>query len=654
MGSFVALAVCASAPVRAQTAAVARISTWHAICAWGAPLGTGLWGQTVDAGPPPDPSVTGPALIPASPQTPSAAQEEAPAPGSTAGGTTTQPVETFIPFPPRPPGTRPVRAKPLKMTVGTPPTTGDLGSEADTLAPNAVAVGAVAGDEDARTMALNENWSFTLKGYLRAPMRVGYGQSDSSAAGDANPPNELHSPVRMVGASSSNWSYINIAPNPTASLRATIANPRVAATMILSMNQFSGVGYQDLDSQGGMSQAFVTLKFPETFGERGGLAWTVGAFGNRYGYSGPRQVNAGYYGTYLFGRTRVMGEAVTANIDLTEHLELLIEHGFGAEMEILPILGAALPKQMFIPGDPHAQLGSDFLHHAHVALWVDDWLKIATHYLTSWTPNDRANDSYVAPQTSRLSVVGAEVHLDHPRWGNGYLGYSHIWADNLMPLNDALQVIHGSRGYDFKLQYFGNKLRNFEGNGGYLPYDSGRVETILFQHKFYSTGLLRQPPKSRGWMLGIYGMYSHSYSPARTGATVRPPSNAGVTYGPNFPAYTDNKLKYGVDLLHALWKTLSLGVRYDRVQPTSNDPSDDNPSGNCSNFWSPFSLSCGQSYMAITPYIWLQPDWNSTRRITISYTHFFLGNHAYPDSPYSAIQKSSDTNLFMISALMSL
>lgn len=535
------------------------------------------------------------------------------------------------------------------MTVGVPPTTGDLGSEADTLTPNAVAFG-----EEGRTMAISENWSFTLKGYLRAPMRVSYGPSDASAASDANPPYELHAPPRMVGASSSNWSYINIAPNPTASLRATIANARVAATLILSMNQFSGVGYQDLDSQGGMSQGFVTLKFPNAFGERGGLAWTVGAFGNRYGYAGPRQVNAGYYGTYLFGRTRVMGEALTANIDLTDHVELLIEDGFGAELEILPILGQALPKQMFIPGDPHAQLGSDFVHHAHIALWIDDWLKVATHYLTSWTPNDRASDFYTAPQDARLSVVGAEVHVDHPRWGSGFLGYSHTWADNLMPLNDGLQVIHGARGYDFKLQYFGNKLRNFDGSGAYLPYDNGRVETILFQHKLYSTGLFRLPPKSRGWVLSLYGMYSHSYSPARTGATVDFSSKFGVTYGPNFPAFKDDKLKYGVDVLHALFRTLSLGIRYDRVQPTSQDPSPENPVGHCANFWSPFDRSCGQTYMAITPYIWLQPDWNSTRRITISYTRYILGSHAYPDSPYSAIQKVADPNLFMISALMSL
>ena len=325
--------------------------------------------------------------------------------------------ETYIPLPARPAGLGPRRSKALKMTVGVPPTTGDLGSESDTLTPTT----GPSPDENVGQIRLNDTWSFVLKGYLRAPMRVGFGARDDGAPG-----NEWHSPPRMVGMSSSNWAYINVAPNPTGSLRASISNERVTGTLIISTNTYSGVGYPDLDSQGGMAQGYVTLKFPDAFGMRGGLAWTLGAFSNRYGYAGHRQVNSGYYGVYLFGRTRTVGETLTANIDLTDHVELLIEHGVGAELETLPILGANLPKQMFIPGDPHDQLGSDFVMHGHVSLWIDEWLKIGTHYLTSWTPKD--NSLTPGSSDAQLSVVGGEIHLDHPRWGNGFIGYSHVWA----------------------------------------------------------------------------------------------------------------------------------------------------------------------------------------------------------------------------------
>lgn len=541
------------------------------------------------------------------------------------------PAETFIALPPMPPGARHVRAKSLKMTVGVPPTTGDLGSEADSVDSTTSLA------EGGRTARISDNWSFVLKGYLRAPMRIGYGPKDGTAAGAASPDYEFHSPVRMVGLSSSNWAYINIAPNSTSSLRATIQNSRVAATMILSMNTFSDVGYSDLDSTGGLGQGYVTLKFPDAFAERGGLSFSLGAFATRYGYAGPNQVNAGYYGTYLFGRTRLVGETLTADIDLNDRVELLFEHGFGAEIDILLKQDNA-PKQMFIPGAPNQRLGSNFVHHAHVALWIDQWLKVAAHYITSWTPNDNAqNASFGVIGEGRLSSTGAEVHLDHPRFGHGYLGYSHVWGENLLVLNDALNVIHGGRGYDFKLQYFGNKLRLYDQNSTFYPNDSGRVDTILFQHKLFSNGLFDHPLKGIGVSLAVFGMYSHVYSPASR----RPFDSGKVTQNgvpvmlPAYNTIRDNKLKFGTDVLFSAMRNVSVGFRFDRVQPTSMDT--------------------GQSYSAYTPYLWITPDWNSTRKMIVSYTRFALGRDSFPDSPYSgATYAYADPNLFVISVLMSL
>ena len=54
-----------------------------------------------------------------------------------------------------------------------------------------------------------------------------------------------------------------------------------------------------------------------------------------------------------------------------------------------------------------------------------------------------------------MMVYGGEVHLDHPIAGNGYIGYSRVDAKDIMPLSDAIQVIHGSTGAVFKENYFG-------------------------------------------------------------------------------------------------------------------------------------------------------------------------------------------------------
>src|SRR5262249_4103319 len=155
----------------------------------------------------------------------------------------------------------------------------------------------------------------------------------------------------------------------------------------LASSAFLDTGYPNLDQIGGISQAYLTLKFPTAFGVWGGLAWTVGSFSNRYGNAGPNQTSSGYYATYLFGRTHVMGEDLTADVDLNDDVELVLEHGLGAKIDVTPLLGTYAFQPSYFPGQGHAAHGSNFLHHAHAGILVNRWLQFGAHYLTSWTPN---------------------------------------------------------------------------------------------------------------------------------------------------------------------------------------------------------------------------------------------------------------------------
>jgi hypothetical protein len=585
--------------------------------AWPAASAHGQAGPNAGTPPAPPPAASDGAAVVIAPPAP-------PAPAATPGlpGVPEIPrTETFIALPPKPEGqeAKQARAKPLKTTVGIAPTASDLGNETDT---------GTGADSAGVDVLQKGSWYLNIRGYIRAPLRIGLGPTDASSP--LSPTGlELHSPPRMVGFSSSNWAYIAIAPNSSASIRTTITNPRVSGTLILTTSSLDVAGYNNLDSRGGASQAYVTVKFPETFGSRGGLAWTVGSFSNSYGTAGPRQTNTGFYGTYLFGRIHNVGEDLTASIDLNDHVELLLEHGFGARLELLPVLGMALPKQMFTPGDPKQNLGSNFIHHAHAGLRVDDWLKIGAHYLTSWTPDDRDT---LPPKEGRLSSTGADVHVDHERWGSFYIGYSHVWGHNLFPLDEALQVIHGGRGYDFKLQYFGNKLRQYSGSGSYLPNDGGRVETVLFQWTLRSYELFGSSFRHFNASLSEYAMFSHAVS-----APIQPDGMLMISSGPTLRgpfAIDDNKLKFGAMLELALHRHVSFNARADHVRPTSSDPE--------------------QNYTALTGQLVFRSDWRSNRQIIFGYTRFFLGAHDYPDSPYSALYKIADSNLFVASAIMSL
>jgi hypothetical protein len=590
------------------------------VCGWfGVVSVVALWDRTASAqaadagvprpssGPNAEPSAVAPPAAPA-PPTPNAD-----------GGAAAQAPEA-PPFAPPVYQEAPTRrTKPLRTSIGLLPTASDLGSEADLVS---------TADNDAAITEGLKKWTFSLKGYIRAPMRIGWGPSCAtgpnvarSCVGSEKPRTELHSPPRMVGFSSGDWGYVGLAPNTSASLRVTVANPLVSANVIFAGNTFWDSGFMDLDQLGGIDQAYLTLKFPDAFGSVGGLAWTVGAFSNRYGNAGPNQTSSGYYGTYLLGRTHVVGEDLTADIDLNDDLELVLEHGVGAKLDMTPFINTYAFQPGYFPGQGHQPHGSNFLHHAHAALIASPWLQFGAHYLTSWTPDDRNAAVGVVKPEGRMTVIGADIHLDDGDWGHAYVGYSHVDAKNLGPLDEALQVIHGGDGYNFKLEYFGGKDRRPLINRTPTN-DAGTVDTILFQYVLRLAPLMGEALPLHDVAIAAYGMYNHVHTLA----------THAVGPSGDDPDSTNDRIKLGAEIELAFLKYLSLGFRYDRVVPNMKDGSD--------------------AYSALSPRAIFHTTWRSKEYIIVDYTHFLLGPLVFPSSPYSSLT-TIDPDMLMVSAIMS-
>ncbi len=289
------------------------------------------------------------------------------------------------------------RGKSLQTSVGLPPNSLDLGSEADIL-----------GVRDQREMAaLLERWSFSMKGSIRAPMRVGFGRRN-----DGQPGTEMHALPRIVGLGSGDWNYVGLAPNASVTLGIVVANPIVSGTIILGTSHLSDPSYKVIDDVG-LDQAYLTFKFPKAFGNRGGIALMTGIFSERYGLSGPYQKSSGYYSTYLFGRTHQAGESLTFDIDLSPKVELILQNGIGAKTEAVPFFATSgatpngPPEADFFPGQQSQPYGSTFVQHTHAALLYDDWLRVSANYLSSYSPDDNTlARGHIAP--ARLAVAGGE------------------------------------------------------------------------------------------------------------------------------------------------------------------------------------------------------------------------------------------------------
>jgi hypothetical protein len=447
-------------------------------------------------------------------------------------------------------------------------------------------------------------------------MRIGSGPRNDGTGGS-----QLHSPPRIPGLDSDDWSYIGLAPAPTAQLHLNVSNANVSGNLILAANTLFDSGYHDLDQIGGMSQGYVTLSWPELFGKNGGIAWTIGAFSNRYGNAGPRQSSTGYYGTYLFGRTHVSGEALTLDVDLTDDIELIVEHGFGAKLEFIPFItlihNPPPPRAPYLPDQGPIPQGSNFVHHAHAALVINDWLRIAAHYMTSWTPNDLYVATIApytttgAPPEGRLTVVGGEIHADSPTLGSLFAGYSHIDAKKVLPLADGIQVLHGSTGFSFKQNYFGplstvalvGAMAAANSNVPLLNPgpdrdDTGTVDTVMAEYVIKLAPLLGMSPQGPDVALALYGMLNHSTA-------------FKLTAGKDVSV---DKYKFGADLEVSPIRILSAGIRFDRVSPDGHN--------------------ADVSYSALSPRVIVHTNFLSREYVILNYTHYFLGSKVVPTVAY--------------------
>jgi hypothetical protein len=448
-----------------------------------------------------------------------------------------------------------------------------------------------------------------MSGFLRAPMRVGLGPRNDGFAGE-----QLHAPPRIIGLNTYEWTNAGLAPGPEANLYITVENMRAAGTVILQANTFWDVGFKNVETLGGISQAYVTLKFPGALGDAGGLVWTIGGFSNRYGNAGPRQQSSGYYQTQLFGRTHVLGEALTADIKLSDGLSLMLEHGLGAKTEVVPYLPPdgtlPPPRAPWLPEQGPVPQGSNFVHHGHAALGVRDFVTIGAHYLSSWSPNDYARATATRAETASLTVVGAEVHVDDDTTGHGYIGYSHVSADNLLPLADGLEVLHSRNGVQFTENYF--QLIPPDVYRSSMPpvppiVATGSVDSVLFQYLFRLAPLLDWPATGPDLRLAVFGMFNHV-------STV---------------ALNQNRLKFGAEASIRAFKYLSGGLRFDNVMPDG----DESEAG----------------YSAITPRLILHSNWINREYIMLSYTRYFLGDLARPSRPYDGLTEA-DPNMFILTA----
>lgn len=460
--------------------------------------------------------------------------------------------------------------------------------------------------------ALSEDeWRFDFHGFLTAPLNAGIGSRPNPIPGQSH--TTLHSPP-VVPDDLETFSHTGVVPTTYAQINFSEGNSVVTGLVSIVAKQASAsTSFLEPASQLGVTDVFVSITPP--IDSRLHLQALVGAFTSRFGATG--EYDEGRYGTPLIARISGVGEQATAKIGFGDLTLILVEGIHGQSNKASQSITVDAWNNFADPG-----AGSSFVAHGHAGV---GWRKQATmgvHFLRAFSMDDRAGTS--APD-GRINIFAADARVNAGRFGHLYLAYSYTDALQARAVSRIISVLNTPGGLGLMQNYFGLN------SGG-----TGTLGTLGFQYDLSLGKLVSYPIPFSGdgpdLFLSAFGMFTHvtSADPGVDLATAN--VMAGVA---GHPWSGTDKRKLGIEATYSLLPWLATSVRYDRVDPLTDD--------------------LHYSFAVVSPRVILRTDWQATDQIVIQYSHWFNGSNTLVrtgDPPMVDPSQIPDGDMLSISASM--
>jgi hypothetical protein len=459
----------------------------------------------------------------------------------------------------------------------------------------------IGGASDIAGGSSEKDWSFKFKGFMRAPMRVGISHSGGrdTVTGNQTDELQLHAFPVVPDGNYTRWMFTNLSPGPWAELLFQYGNQQVMMTTSIASYNITSGGWRELQDQLGIDRAFITLKFPEALGSRGGMMWDVGIFSNRYGAMG--KYDGGEYETYLIGRTRVAGVTTTMDLEAGDDTKLILEGGAGAKVDQqYQRYSSGSPTYDYPTWQPYpgnkVQQGTNVLAHLHVGAVFGGIWTLQGHYIGSFVKDARWNvgtsdgtstypGGVYVPGSGYIQVAGADLKLDGGWRGDGYIGYSYLKAKNALTVADSIEVLHSQGGWQLAQNYFQ------DGNGA--------IHSVAGQYTFSLASMLMRPRPFWGQSADV---------------TIRPFFMFNKVVGTTGGREDVSKLKWGLDGIYSFMPMMAAGLRFDAVNPKMSDKD--------------------STFYIISPKLIFRSEFVTHEMIVLQYSYYHYGA-AYTDTSRS-------------------
>jgi hypothetical protein len=430
---------------------------------------------------------------------------------------------------------------------------------------------------------------FDFTGYMQGGIRVFMGQRRETYEHQSS--TTMHGNPNVPGVFGA-FESTNTVPYPWAQLNFSYGTAKVSATATLAAWGFGEAqrasGWIQSAAQVWFKNAFLTYK-PDQIGPFK-LEAKVGAFNDVYGAMA--EYHDGPFGSPLVGVIFGVGETLSASVNLSEGLDLELEHGVKGQFGRTPLgIGPGWPNEWARDFE-----GATYAHHAHVGIDIAGIARPTVHYIAAIARDDLSdgvrpyplNDPAVDGQPNlrprlnedgHMQILAVDSRFQFRRFGFLYAGWSRTQLVNALALSNLIRVQSSGSGKDLMEQHIGVE------SGG-----DGTLDNFGLGYTVSLGTLLRYPEEFYGegpdLLVNVFGQFGHVAS--------------------DDPAYDGiDRYKFGVEATYVMLPWLSGATRIDRAVPDTGFD--------------------GRSFTVTTLKAIFRSDWQARESLVLQYSKWFNG-----------------------------
>jgi hypothetical protein len=450
-----------------------------------------------------------------------------------------------------------------------------------------------------------DEWTFRWSGFFTASLQFSENQRVATADGQSKtvfhvPPQTVDEYASFLGTST--------VPGQWAQIAFVYGNRFVSANVSLTTwNPTDPTTYYQIGSQQFINNAYLSFNVPVISGVR--LHAMMGYFYNVYGSIG--QYGLGLYTNAIVGGVRGVGEDLDAEYDIGEDLTVSLEDGvMGTRNGMAPITVTLTGQN----GAGSTTWPAAWVHHVHAGIEKrgDVTFRARLHYLDNWAQDDRVqlptdnpstrqiNESYIPD--GRIHTYGIDASVASPIWGYIGAAAAYVQANNAYPIKGT--ITFGGDGESLTNRWFGQPSLG-----------TGKLFVAGVNYGASLARLVRHPAPNTSSHPDV--TIGAGYEIAETWSDFQP-----------FDGRVRQKL--GLDVLYTFLPYMGVGLRADRVMPSSKD--------------------ADESFEVIAPRLVFKSDWTSRDTITLLYAKWFYGPHSHPEGSSVTPGDRLDDQLFALDA----